>query len=111
MISPARYDITIHQGATFLETIQFLHSDNTPVDMQGYSLAGKLFNRLATVELGSFSFTWVDQTIGKFQMKLAASVTAAMSERGQYDLLVTQPNGDKFYLLEGEALFNAGLSG
>lgn len=111
MISPARYDITIHQGATFLETIQFLDSDNSPVDMQGYSLTGKLFNRLATSEIGSFSFVWVDQTIGKFQMKLAPTVTATMTDRGQYDLLVTQPDGDKFYLLEGEALFNAGLSG
>jgi hypothetical protein len=44
-------------------------------------------------------------------MRLAASVTSGITEQGRYDILVTKPSGDKFYLLEGTAFWNPGLTG
>jgi hypothetical protein len=41
---------------------------------------------------------------------LSYTTTSGITEQGQYDVLVTQPNGDRFYLLEGTAFLNPGLS-
>jgi len=45
-----------------------------------------------------------------FKMRLTHAVTSGVTEQGQYDLLVTTAAGDKFYLLEGTAFWNPGLS-
>ena len=42
---------------------------------------------------------------------LAAATTAAITEESQYDLMITEPGGDKYYLLQGRALFDPGFSG
>jgi hypothetical protein len=36
--------------------------------------------------------------------------TSGITEQGQYDVLVTEPSNDKYYLLEGNAYINEGLS-
>ena len=110
MIEPGRYDITIHQGATFELPVQYKDPDGTPIDMSGYMLNSTLWNRTGTVKLATFFTPWVSQPSGAFKMRLDAAVTSGVTEQGQYDLLVTTAAGDKFYLLEGVAFWNPGLS-
>ena len=111
MIEPGNYDITIHQGATFSLDLQYKDANGNGVNMAGYSVAGKLVNRLNTATVATFSTSWVDQSIGKFRIKLAAATTAAITEESQYDVMITEPGGDKYYLLQGRALFDPGFTG
>lgn len=111
MIEPGKYDITIHQGATFELPLQYKDSTGAPVNMTGYVASGTLWNRTGTTKLAVFSLPWTAQASGMFKMRLDASVTSGITEQGQYDILITQPNGDKFYLLEGNAFINLGLTG
>ena len=110
MTAPANYDITIYQGATFDEELQFLNSDSTPVDMTGFSLAGAVWDRLGTRKIANFSTLWVNQASGVFKLRIGASVTSGITEQGSYDVLVTEPDGDSFYLIKGAAFWNPGLS-
>jgi hypothetical protein len=109
-VDPARYDITIHQGATFQIGLQYKDSTGTPVNMSGYTLSGTLWNRTGTTKFATFSTPWVSQPSGMFKMRLDDTVTSGVTEQGQYDLLVTTVAGDKFYLLEGTVFWNPGLS-
>lgn len=111
MIQPGRYDITLQQGATFEMTVQYKDSNNAPVNMTGYSVASKVYNRLGTAVLGTFSTPWEVQASGLFKLRMPASGTAIIAEQGQYDVLLTDPNGDKFYILEGAVFVNPGLTG
>lgn len=111
MIEPGRYDITIHQGATFLLRLQYRDSQGTAVNMTGYTVAAKLYNRNRSTQLAVFETPWETQTEGKFNLKLSADTTKAITEPGEYDVLVTEPSGNKFYLLEGTALWNPGITG
>jgi hypothetical protein len=111
MIEPGKYDITIHQGATFELPLQYKDSTGTPVNMSGYTASGTLWNRTGTSKLAAFDLPWTAQASGMFKMRLEASVTSGLSEQGQYDILITEPSGDKFYLLEGNAFLNLGLTG
>lgn len=110
MLNPAKYDITIHQGATFELPVQYKDSTGTPVNMSGYVASGTLWDRTGTTKLATFSTPYVSQPSGMFKMRLEAAVTSGITEQGQYDLLITTAGGDKFYLLEGTAFWNPGLS-
>jgi hypothetical protein len=44
-------------------------------------------------------------------MSLSSSVTAGITDQGQYDVIFTEPGGDKYYSLQGTAFIDLGLSG
>ena len=110
-MEPARYDITIHQGATFELNLQLKDGTGTPLAMSGYTVAGKVFDRLGTTLFANFVQSWTAQASGQFKLALPASGTATISGDGQYDVLVTEPAGRKYYVLEGAAFLNPGLTG
>lgn len=111
MIEPGKYDITIYQGATFKLALQYKDSTGTPVNMSGYTVTAKLFDRLGTNQLASFTNTWTVQNSGQFTLSLAPTTTSGITEDGQYDVLLTEPGGDKYYILQGNAFVDLGLSG
>ena len=111
MIEPGRYDIKLQQGATFEMNLQLRDGNNSPVVMSGYTVAGKIFDRLGTQQLASFSHSWTAMESGMFKMSIPANTTATMSGEGQYDILVTEPTGKKYYLLEGAVFMDTGLTG
>ena len=110
MTEPGKYDITIYQGATFELPVQYKDSAGTPVNMSGYTISGTLWDRLGSTKLATFSTPFVSQPSGMFTMRLEAATTSGITEQGQYDVLITTAAGDKFYLLEGNAFWNPGLS-
>lgn len=109
-MDPAKYDITIHQGATFDLPLQYVDSSGIPVNMSGYTVAAKLYNRLNNQKLADFDFVWEVQASGLFRLRIEDTVTSGITEQGCYDVLMTDPDGDKQYLLEGIAFLNPGVS-
>lgn len=111
MIEPGRYDITLHQGATFELNLQLKDGNSVPLVMSGYVVAAKVFDRLGKLLVADFDFTWIDQGNGQFLLSIPSTTTAAISGDCQYDVLVTEPSGRRFYALEGAAFLNPGLTG
>jgi len=111
VVEPTKYDITIHQGATFELPVQYKDSNGDGVNMSGYTVAGTVYDRLGSTKLADFVNTWTDQSTGQFTLSIAASTTASMSGIAQYDVLITKPDTTKFYILEGVAIVNPGLTG
>lgn len=110
MITPGKHDITIYQGATFELQVQYKDNAGTPVNMSGYTIVSKLYDRLGVEKLADFDIDYVSQASGIFTIRLEAPVTSGITEQGQYDILVTEPTNDSYYLLEGAAFINLGLS-
>lgn len=110
MIEPGKYDITIYQGGTFKLDLQYKDSNDTPVNMSGYTVTAKLYNRTGDTSLATFTNTFTAQASGQFQLSLSPSTTSGITEQGQYDVLVEEPGGDKYFLLQGNAFLDIGLS-
>jgi hypothetical protein len=110
-VEPAHYDITIHQGATFEIALQYKDGTGTPVNMSGYTLEAELWNRTGTAKLSNFDTPWIVQASGSFKLRLTSATTSGITEQGQYDLMITEPSGDKYYLLQGTAFLDPGLTG
>ena len=111
VIAPGTHDITIHQGATFSLELQYRDATGTGVDRTGYRVEGKVANRLNTAEVATFVLSWIDQTTGSFKLKIDAADTALLTSEGQYDVLITEPGGDKYYILQGRAFLDPGITG
>ena len=111
MVDPGRYDITVHQGATFALNLQYKSGNDVPVDMSGYTVEAELWNRLGTAKLADFVQSWIVRASGIFKLVLASTVTSGITEQGQYDVMLTEPSGDKYYLLQGVAFLDPGLTG
>lgn len=111
MIEPGDYNFTIHQGATFGLELQYKDGDSNPVNMTGFSVEAKLSNRLRSSAIATFQITFVDTALGKFKIGLTAAQTAAITEEGQYDVLITEPAGTKYYILQGRVFVDFGVTG
>jgi hypothetical protein len=107
---PGRYDITIHQGATFVLPLHYKDGTGASVNLTGHTVSGTLWNNNGTGKLANFTTQWTVQASGMLELRLTASGTSIVAEQGQYDVLVTEPGGDKYYLLQGTAFFDPGLS-
>jgi len=71
----------------------------------------QLWNRLGTSKISDFTVSWTAQASGEFQIKLTSLVTSGITEQGQYDILITEPSGSKYYILQGNAFIDLGLTG
>lgn len=110
MIDPAKYDITIQQGATFSKPFQLKGSDGLPLNMNGYTVDAELWTEGKGIKLADFTPAWVDRTAGKFTLSLSAAVTTTIGQSGYWDLLVTNPDGTKDYWLRGTATLVTGYT-
>jgi hypothetical protein len=109
VIRPGRHDITIPQRATFREQLQ-LKADGAPLNLTGYDAVAQAWDRRRTVKLADFTIEWVNRPAGRLDLVLSHTATATFNKDGQWDLLLIQPNGDRFYWLEGSAFVDPGYS-
>lgn len=110
-MEPATYNITIRTGATYELDLQYKDSNGVAIDMTNYSVAAQLWDRLATAKVADFVLSWTDQATGQFKLTLSAASTQALTDQGQYDVLITEPGGEKYYILQGKAAIEVGLTG
>lgn len=111
MFNPARYDITIHQGATFELLMRYKDASGVPVNMSGYTVTAQLWDKYGVTKLADFSTPWKVQASGLFAIRLESTTTSGITQQGQYDVMVTAPNNDKYYLLQGTSFIDLGLTG
>ena len=110
MISPAAYNISIQQNASFDRSFQLKDGTGTPINMTGYSVKASLWSAGKHQKFTDFTFAWVDQPTGQFKISLPATATAVLGEDGVWDLLVTNPDGSKDYWLRGAATVETGYT-
>ena len=60
----------------------------------------------------SFEFTveWINQGIGSFYLVADFEDTTNMKKNGIWDLMVIQPNNERYYWLEGIAVLDLGVT-
>jgi hypothetical protein len=110
MITPAAYDITIQQNATFSQAFQLKDGSGAALNMTGYSVAAQLWTANKSNKLADFVHTWTAQATGQFKLSLSASVTAMAGAGGYWDMLVTNPDGTKDYWLRGAVVLDMGFT-
>lgn len=109
-MTPALYNISIPQNATYELKYQFKDSAGTPLDMNGYTVLAQIWTGNKQKKLGEFTTIWENRTLGKINLSLSATDTADISMVGNWDLLVIYPNGNKEYWIRGKAALAVGYT-
>ena len=109
MIKAARYDITISQRATFRQRMR-LKAGGVPVNATGYQLVAQVWDRRRLTKYADLTVQWIDQAAGLFELLIQYPATTLVTQDGQWDLLVTEPGGDRYYWLEGNAYLDKNYS-
>jgi hypothetical protein len=109
MIRPGRRDITIPQRGTFRERMR-LRADGEPLDCTGYQLVAQVWDRRRIQLLADGQIEWVDREHGLFDLVIQWQATTAITNDGQWDLLVIEPGGDRYFWLEGTAFLDRNFS-
>lgn len=108
---PGQYDLKIYQGATINVLIEWLDGATTlPVDLTGYT-AVATFRETVDEPVALFTLTdgagiTLGGALGTIHL-LASSPAASVFEstRGEWDLLVTNPDGETDAVLRGNVRF------
>jgi hypothetical protein len=109
MKTPARYDITIPQRGTFRKRMR-LKAGGVPLIATGYELVAQVWDRRRTTKLADGVIEWIDQSTGLFELVIQWPATTAITQDGQWDLLVIEPSGDRYFWLEGTAYLDRNFS-
>jgi len=109
MIKAGRRDITIPQRGTFRQRMR-LKRGGQPLNATGYQLVAQVWNRQRTVKFADGVIVWIDQATGLFELVIQYPVTRLITQDGQWDLMVIEPGGDRYYWLEGTAYLDKNYS-
>ena len=75
-----------------------------PVTLSGYVIDSDVKQMLTGVQVATFTSTITDSDNGAFQLAMSPAVSSGIeSGRYNYDISLTQPNGDRYYWLTGIA--------
>lgn len=87
-MAAGRYDFVIEQGATFTRNVVWKDSSGTPINLSGYSIAGKIKRKPTDANaLASFTCTITNASGGAFSFSLTATQTASLpTSTGKEDL-------------------------
>jgi len=107
---PARVsNIVIEQGASFSNTYFVEDSNNTPLNLTGYTGSATLAKHPASSTKTNFSVT-ITTGSGSVAIALTSGATSNLKPgRYVYDILLTNSGGLKTRIVEGTALVTAGV--
>ena len=110
-INPAQKDFTVQRRADFPLRLTFKDSTGTGINLTGYTVAAEVYDESRSTSYGSFAVTYTNRTGGVIDIKLTDTQTAAFTPNElKYDVLLTEPDGDKFYYLEGTLYISEGYT-
>lgn len=112
-ITPAKYDLTIYQGATFRQELTFLqYAEGPPVDLTGRSfnmqIRSSKISPTVLAELTSANgMILADVSTGTVTLLIPATITANIKHNGVYDLEAVSSVDDIERWMEGNIILNA----
>lgn len=87
-----------------------LKAAGQPLNATGYQLVAQVWDRRRTQKLAEFTPTWIDQANGLFELLMQWPATTSVVKDGEWDLLVIEPGGDRYFWLEGRAILDPNYS-
>ncbi len=102
---PGRYDITVHQRATFERQITL------GIDLSGHAVYAQIWDSLKRrKKIADFEITITNAATGEFLMALSWEDTTPLRKGAVWDLMVEYADNSRDYWLEGSVSIDPGLT-
>tara|TARA_R100001440_G_scaffold5974_1_gene12459 strand:- start:1209 stop:1550 length:342 start_codon:yes stop_codon:yes gene_type:complete len=110
-INPAQKDFTVQRRADFPLTLTFKDGNGDAINLTGYTVAAQVYNEDRSTKFADWTVAYTNRTSGIVDIKLTDTQTATFSPNElKYDVLLTEPSGDKNYYLEGTLYISEGYT-
>lgn len=109
-ISPGVYNISLQRRADYSITLQFKDSNDSPINLTGWTVAAQVWNQGRTTKYADFTITYTNRSTGTIAIALTDEQTATFPDEAYYDVLLTNPSGLKEYYLEGTIWVSQGYT-
>ena len=100
-IAPGTYNISLQRRADYSITLQFKDSNNTAINLTGWTVEAQVWNQGRTTKYADFAVTYTNRSTGTIAIALTDTQTAVYPDETYYDVLLTNGSGLKEYYLEG----------
>ena len=110
-IIPGKKNFTVDRRADFPIKLTFKDSTGTAINLTGYTVAAQVYDESRSTKYADWDITYTDRTNGIIDMNLTDTATATFTpDILFYDVLLTEPGGNKNYYLEGKLFVSEGYT-
>tara|TARA_Y100001938_G_scaffold149431_1_gene236199 strand:- start:1261 stop:1602 length:342 start_codon:yes stop_codon:yes gene_type:complete len=110
-IIPGKKNFTVDRRADFPIKLTFKDSTGSAINLTGYTVAAQVYNEDRSTKFADWTVAYTDRANGIVDISLTDTQTATFTPSILfYDVLLTEPSGDKFYYLEGKLFISEGYT-
>ena len=110
-IIPGKKNFKVERRADFPIKLTFKDSTGSAISLIGYTVAAQVYDESRTTKYADWAITYTDRANGIIDMNLADTDTANFTpDILFYDVLLTEPGGNKNYYLEGKLFVSEGYT-
>ena len=110
-IIPGKKNFTVQRRADFPIKLTFKDSTGTAISLNGYTVEAQVYDESRSTKYADWAITYTDRSNGIIDMNLADTDTANFTPNILfYDVLLTEPGGNKDYYLEGKLFVSEGYT-
>ena len=110
-ISPGTYNMTIQRRSDHSVDFELKDSNNAAVNISGYDVASQIWDVARSKKAADVTIVYTNRAGGLFTWKVTDAQTATFTKNDyKYDVLLTNPAGDKEFWVEGTITMNEGYT-
>ena len=110
-IQPATYNMPIQRRSDHKIQIIFKDSTDTAINLTGYTVEAQVWEETRTTKYADFAVAYTNRSGGTVDISLTDTQTATFAPSTlKYDVLLTNPSGEKEYYLEGDIKMSEGYT-
>ena len=110
-IEPGIYNFTLQRRSDHTIPLVFKDSNNAAINLTGFTVAAQVWEETRTTKYADWTVAYTDRSSGIVDISLTDTQTATFSPSILfYDVLLTEPGGNKNYYLEGKLFISEGYT-
>ena len=110
-IIPGKKNFNVDRRADFPIRLTFKDSTGSAIDLTGYTVAAQVYDESRSTKYADWTVAYTNRSGGIVDISLSDTDTATFTPSILfYDVLLTEPSGDKFYYLEGKLFISEGYT-
>jgi|TARA_B100000287_G_C20291963_1_gene646263 hypothetical protein len=110
-IIPAEKDFKIVRRSDFPIRLTLKDGNGNAINLSGYSVTAEVYNKERTYKYADWGVTYTNRSTGTIDLKLTDVQTTTFDlDSVNYDIKVTQPNGDESVYLRGRLIILEGYT-
>jgi len=110
-IAPGTYNMTVQRRSDHSVPIVLKDNSGTAINLTGFTVAAQVWDESRSTKYADWAITYTDRGNGIIDMNLADTDTANFTpDILFYDVLLTEPGGNKNYYLEGKLFVSEGYT-